>query len=172
VVGSLGYLVQRSAGWDALAQAGGELAVVFTTIVLTTGPIWGRKAWGHFWVWDPRLTTTLLGGLIFVAYLVLRSSGGEAERRFSAALALMGTAIMPIIHYSVRLWRGQHPTVISRGGGGLEVHMAQTFGFCLVAFTVLAAAVLAVRTRMVMLQSRLEALETEATAAGLWGEPS
>ena len=120
VIGSLGYLAQRTPGWDALAQAGAELAVAFAAIVLTTGPVWARKAWGHYWVWDPRLTTTLLGALIFVAYLVLRAGaqGGEAEKKFSAALAVMGSAIMPIIHYSVQLWRGQHPTVITRRGGG------------------------------------------------------
>jgi heme exporter protein C len=172
VVGSLGYLVQRSHGWDALAQAGAELAVTFATVVLATGPIWAKKAWGHYWVWDPRLTTTLLATLIFVAYLVLRSSGGEAEKKFSAALAVMGAAIIPIIHYSVQLWRGQHPTVISRRGGGLDPQMATTLGVSFVAFTVLAAVFLLVRARMAMLETRLEALRIEATSSGLMGENS
>src|SRR4051794_12441044 len=57
VIGSIGYLLQRTSGWDSLAQAGAELSVACAMIVLTTGPIWGRKAWGTFWVWDPRLTT-------------------------------------------------------------------------------------------------------------------
>jgi heme exporter protein C len=170
VVGAIGYLAQRTHGWDALAQAGAELAVLFGVIVLTTGPIWARKAWGHFWVWDPRLTTTLLATLIFVAYLVLRTGAGEAEKKFSAALAVMGSAIIPIIHYSVQLWRGQHPTVISRRGGGLEGHMATTLGVSFVAFTVLAAVFLLLRTRMAMVESRIEALRTEATSAGLTGE--
>jgi heme exporter protein C len=173
VIGSLGYLFQRSDGWDALAQAGAELAVTFASIVLTTGPIWGRKAWGHYWVWDPRLTTTLLGVLVFVAYLTLRSAGGgEAEKKFSAALAIMGAAIMPIIHYSVQLWRGQHPTVITRGGGGLEAHMGQTLTVSFLAFTVLAGVLLALRTRMALTEARIEALRTEAAASGLLGEPS
>ena len=88
-IGSFGYVLQRTKGWDALAQAGAEIAVLFACVVLVTGPLWGRKAWGTYWVWDPRLTSTLLGVLIFVSYLVLRSSGGESEKRFSAALALM-----------------------------------------------------------------------------------
>lgn len=166
-LGSLFYLWQRTRGWDALAQAGAELGVLFATIVLTTGPLWGRKAWGTYWVWDPRLTTTMLGTLLFVAYLVLRSSGGETEKRFSAALAVLGTAVMPIVHYSVQLWRGQHPTVITRRGGGLEAHMGQTLAVSFVAFTLLAAALLALRARMALVEADLEALRTEAAATGL-----
>jgi heme exporter protein C len=170
VIGSLGYLWQRTPGWDALGQAGAELAVTFAAVVLTSGPIWARKAWGHYWVWEPRLTTTLLGSLIFVAYLVLRTGAGEAEKKFSAALALMGSAVMPIIHYSVQLWRGQHPTVITRRGGGLEAHMGQTLGVGFLAFTLLAVALIALRARMAVLESRMESLRTDAAAHGLLGE--
>jgi heme exporter protein C len=173
VVGSVGYLARRSAGWDALAQAGGEVAVAFSAILLTTGPLWGRKAWGTYWVWDPRLTTTLLASMIFVAYLVLRSSaGGEAEKRFSSALAIMGAAVIPIIHYSVQLWRGQHPTVISRGGGGLDAAMVPTLVTSFVAFTLLATALIALRTYMGLNESRLEALRTDAVASDISGESS
>ncbi len=171
LIGSIGYLWQRSPGWDALAQSGAELATTFGFVVLTTGPIWARKAWGHYWVWDPRLTTMLLATLIFVAYLSLRSGGaGEAEKKFSAALAIMGSAIIPVIHYSVQLWRGQHPTVISRGGGGLHPDMGKTLGVSLLAFTLLSAALLALRTAMIRNEARLEALQTDATSAGLLDE--
>ncbi len=169
VTGSLGYLIQRRPGWDALAQAGGELAVVFSAIVLVTGPLWARKAWGTYWAWDPRLTTTLLGALIFVAYLVLHGSAGagEAEKKFSAALAVMGACVMPVIHFSVLLWRGQHPTVITSRGGGLAPEMARTLGVSFLAFTVLAVVLLAVRTRIALSETRLEALRTEAVSRGL-----
>ncbi|MEZ4393309.1 MAG: cytochrome c biogenesis protein CcsA [Polyangiales bacterium] len=79
VLGSLGYLITRRPSYDAFAQAGAELAVLFATVVLITGPLWGRKAWGVYWVWDLRLTTTLLGTLIFVGYLVLHGSAGAGE---------------------------------------------------------------------------------------------
>jgi heme exporter protein C len=167
LVGSIGYLWQRGDGWDALAQAGAELATLFGFVVLITGPIWARKAWGHYWVWDPRLTTMLLATLIFVAYLSLRSGGaGEAEKKFSAALAIMGAAIIPVIHYSVQLWRGQHPTVISRGGGGLHPDMGKTLGVAFVSFTGRSAALLAMRTTMLRAEAKLAALETEATSTG------
>ncbi len=168
VLGSVGYLVQRTPGWDALAQAGAELGVVFATVVLVTGPMWARKAWGAWWAWDPRLTTTLLGTLIFVAYLVLHSTAaGEAEKKFSAALAVMGACVMPVIHFSVQLWRGQHPTVITSRGGGLAPEMGQTLGLSFVAFTLVAAALLWLRTRIALGEARVVELRTEAVSLGL-----
>ncbi len=167
VIGSVGYLVTRSRGWDALAHAGAEVHVLFATIVLTTGPIWARKAWGHYWEWEPRLTTTLLGALIFVSYLVLRAGGGEAEKKFSSALAIMGAAVMPVIHFSVQLWRGQHPTVITQRGGGVDPAMGRTLALGFVAFTILAAALIALRARLALMESRIDELRVDATSAGL-----
>src|SRR5260370_24300339 len=120
--GSIGYVVRGDDRADAIARAGGEAAVVFGAIVLTTGPLWGAKAWGAFWTWDPRLTTELLSVLMYVAYLVLRSFAGDGsgERRFAAALGVLGAANLPIIHFSVQKWGGQHPTVITGPGGGRQ----------------------------------------------------
>lgn len=171
VLGSLGYLFQRTPGWDALAQAGAELGVVFASIVLITGPLWARKAWGAYWAWDPRLTTTLLGTLIFVAYLVLHSNAaGEAEKKFSAALAVMGACVMPVIHFSVQLWRGQHPTVITSRGGGLAPEMGKTLALSFTAFTIMAAVLLFVRARVALGEARLAELRTEAVSQGLLDE--
>ena len=72
-LGSLGYFFKATDARDAFARAGAEVAVVFGAIGLITGPLWGAKAWGTFWTWDPRLTTALLSFLIYAAYLVLRS---------------------------------------------------------------------------------------------------
>lgn len=171
VLGSIGYLVMRTPGWDALAQAGAELGVLFATIVLITGPLWARKAWGAYWAWDPRLTTTLLGTLIFVAYLVLHATGtGEAEKKFAAALAVMGACVMPVIHFSVQLWRGQHPTVITSRGGGLAPEMGRVLGLGFLAFTVMSATLLYLRTRIALGEARLAELRTEAVAQGLLKE--
>lgn len=139
-LGSLLYLTKRDPKWDALGVAGAEVGTLFCLIVLLTGPLWARKAWGVWWTWDPRLTTTLLAGMIFAAYLALRSLGdaGEVEKRFAAGLAIFGLVDLPLIHYSVQRWRGVHPTVITGKGGGLESEMYWALGLSFLAFTGLA----------------------------------
>jgi heme exporter protein C len=172
VLGSLIYLVKRSEGWEDVAVAGAEVGTVFWAIVMVTGPLWARKSWGTFWTFDPRLTTSLLTGMIYIAYLMLRNLGttGEAERRFAAGLAVLGGALMPIIHYSVQLWRGQHPTVITAKGGGLHPDMrtALLLSFC--AFTALNALLIWVRARAERDRRRVQLLELDAAERGLLEE--
>src|SRR5450755_483132 len=157
-VGSLGYLVRPTDLRDAFARAGAETAVAFGAIGLITGPLWGAKAWGTFWTWDPRLTTALLSFLIYLAYLVLRAFAGDgtSERRFSAALGVLGAANLPIIHYSVQKWGGQHPTVITGNGGGVQhPDMKLALGGGFLCFTLIAALMLWARARVELTQSRL-----------------
>jgi heme exporter protein C len=172
VVGSAVYLWKRSEAWEAVAVAGAEVGVMFCLIVIVTGPIWAYRAWGTLWTWDPRLTTTLLVMMIYVAYLLLRNLGttGEAEQRFAAGLGLIGGFLMPIVHYSVELWRGQHPTVITRTGGGLhpEMRTALLLGFA--AFTALTALLVWVRARLERERQRLVGLELTAAENGMLEE--
>jgi heme exporter protein C len=139
-------------------------------MVLTSGPLWAKKAWGVYWTWDPRLTTLLLSVLIYVAVVVLRAfaGDGEAERKFAAALGVLGTINLPIIHYSVQKWGGNHPTVIGQGGGGLrhpDMTHALVVGF--VAMTLLAAVLLWLRYRVALIGARTAELEQQALALGL-----
>lgn len=168
-IASAGYLVKRKPSWDAVAVSAAEVGLLFCLIVLMTGPLWARKAWGVWWTWDPRLTTTMLAGMIFASYVVLRSFGeaGEAERRFAAALAIMGLFILPIIHYSVQRWRGTHPTVITSRGGGLTAEMTHTLLFSLMTFTFLVAWLIWTRTRNERLRQQFAELEVEAAERGL-----
>lgn len=172
MLGSVGYLWKRHDRWDALAVAGAEVGLLFCAVVLITGPLWARKAWGVYWTWDPRLTTTLLAGLIFTAFVVLRSFGGagEAEKRFAAGLSIVGFFLLPVIHYSVQRWRGQHPTVITSRGGGLhpDMYPALWLGFAL--FTVIVALLVWARARAERARQRLAEIETEAAAQGLLEE--
>jgi heme exporter protein C len=172
MVGSIGYLWKRAEKWDALAVAGAEVGLLFCAVVLITGPLWARKAWGVYWTWDPRLTTTMLAGLVFTAFVVLRSVGGagEAEKRFASALAILGFAILPVIHYSVQRWRGQHPTVITRGGGGLHPDMYPALGLSFLFFTLLVGLLAWARFRAERARQELSAIETEAAARGLLEE--
>lgn len=169
-VGSISYLLKPTDARDALARAGAEVAVVFGAIVLTTGPLWAAKAWGYYWTWDPRLTTSLLSVLIYVAYLVLRAftGDGHGERRFAAALGILGAANLPIIHFSVQKWSGQHPTVITSKGGGLQhPDMKMALGLSFLAFTLFAFALLWARVRVETAKSRLARAEEDAIDLGL-----
>ncbi|RLB56331.1 MAG: heme transporter [Deltaproteobacteria bacterium] len=163
------YLVKRSPRADAWAVAGAEVGMIFCAMILISGPLWARKAWGVWWTWDPRLTTTLLAGMIFAAYLALRSSGGtgEVEKRFAAGLAVLGVLDLPIIHYSVQRWRGQHPTVIGKGGGGLHPDMTTTLLFSFLAFTFLVILLLWTRARLQSQLAAVQEVELEAAHRGL-----
>ena len=166
---SMVYLAKRDERWDALAVAAAEVGMLFCLTVLVTGPLWGRKAWGVYWTWDPRLTSTLLEAMIFFAYLVLRSFGslGEVEKRFAAGLAVIGLLDIPVIKYSVQRWRGTHPTVISGKGGGIHPDMrpALLCGFLLI--ILLAVGLIWLRARAERMRQRVAALELEAAERGL-----
>jgi heme exporter protein C len=160
------YLASPTDVRNAVARSGAECAVVFGAMMLTSGPLWAKKAWGVYWVWDPRLTTTLLSVIVYVAVVVLRAftGDGEAERKFAAALGVLGTVNLPIIHYSVQKWGGNHPTVIGRGGGGLaHPAMKLTLGIGFLGMTLLAAVLLILRSRAAVLTSRLARMEEEAS---------
>jgi heme exporter protein C len=169
-VGSAAYLYRPTDGRDALARSGAEAAVAFGMVVLTTGPIWARPIWGVYWTWEPRLLTSLLSVLIYVAYVVLRAfaGDGDSERKFAAALGVLGAANLPIIHYSVQKWGGNHPRVISSGGGGLrhpDMKTALMLGFS--AFTCLAIVFVWSRLRLHLARARMARLEEEAASMGL-----
>ncbi|HVW28644.1 MAG TPA: cytochrome c biogenesis protein [Polyangiaceae bacterium] len=164
---SAAYLAGATDTRNAIAKAGAECAVVFGIMMLTSGPLWAKKAWGVYWTWDPRLTTTLLSVMVYVAVVVLRAftGDGDAERKFAAALGVLGTVNLPIIHYSVQKWGGNHPIVINRGGGGLGspvMYTTLTLGFA--AMTLLAIVLLWSRARVAILASRLTRAEEEALA--------
>jgi heme exporter protein C len=169
-LGSALYLAKANDWRNGLAKSGAECAVVFGMLMLTSGPLWAKKAWGVYWTWDPRLTTTMLSVMIYVAVVVLRAfaGDGDAERRFAAALGVLGTVNLPIIHYSVQKWGGNHPTVITSRGGGLghpDMKLALGVGFA--AMTLLAILLVWSRLRLAVAASRIERLEEEIVAGDL-----
>jgi heme exporter protein C len=135
---SILYLWKRQIKWDAIAYASAEVGVIFTTLVLITGPIWAKPVWGIWWTWDARLTTSLVLWLIYVAYLLVRRLATEPTRgaRYGAVIGIVGFIDVPIVFITVNLWRTQHPTTIIFEGG-LTAPMLLTLIVCLVAFTVL-----------------------------------
>ena len=113
-VASTIYLVGRDPRWDSLAHACGEVGVLFVTLALLTGVIWARPVWGTWWTWEPRLTTTLILWLIYVAYLMTRSYAPNQSKGalYSAVVGIVGFVDVPIVYYSVVWWRSIHPSPV------------------------------------------------------------
>lgn len=108
---------------DAVAVSCAEMGVIFCTVGLTTGTLWAKPVWGIWWTWDERLTSTLVLWLIYVSYILLRNfSEGEQMRVVAAVLAIFGFLDTPIVYFSTRWWRTQHPGPVI-GGGGLAASM-------------------------------------------------
>lgn len=163
---SIVFLWKGSRAWDRVAHAGGELGMLFCTLVLTTGPIWAKAIWGTWWTWDARLTTTLILWLIYAAYLMLRSVSGPGEQgaRYAAILGIVGAIDIPIINRSVYWWRTIHPAVITtrEGGSGLtDPAMRLTLTVCMIAFLALFLWLLWIRHENLRLRDSLEQMRRE-----------
>ena len=126
---------------DQAALSAAEGGMVFTTIVLLTGPLWGRIAWGTYWTWEPRLTLTLLLWFIFLGYFMVRGSTENPEKgkRFAAVVGIVGALDIPLIHLSVLWFRSLHPTpvVMKPEGPTLDPDMLLTLFVGLGSFTLL-----------------------------------
>ncbi|HEY49764.1 MAG TPA: cytochrome c biogenesis protein CcsA [Dehalococcoidia bacterium] len=133
---SILYLWKRDVRWDTVARSSAELGVVFTTLVLITGPIWARPVWGVWWTWDARLTATLVLWLTYVAYLLVRGFATEESRgaRFAAVLGIVGFIDVPIVYLAIHLWRTHHPPALV---GDLVSSMLLTLLVSVAAFTLL-----------------------------------
>ncbi|MCY0899774.1 MAG: cytochrome c biogenesis protein CcsA [Firmicutes bacterium] len=122
LMASLAYLVSRNRRYDIWAAASAELGTIFTSMILLSGVLWGRVAWGVWWTWDPRLTATLILWVLFTGYLLWRQAIDDPDRRarVSAVLAVVAYIDVPIDYMTIRWWRSIHPVVITAHG----IHMA------------------------------------------------
>ena len=152
-VASIGYLITRKGSWDAVANAAAEVGVVFVTLAVLTGAIWARPVWGVWWTWEPRLTTTLILWLIYVAYLMLRAYVPNRRQGavYAAALGIIGFVDVPIVYYSVQWWRSIHPSAVVgplAESGALEPIMQFILFFSLGVFLLLFLYLLLERTAL------------------------
>ncbi len=168
-VASIIFLWKHADWWDQTAMGAAELGVLFCTLVLITGPIWGRPIWGVWWTWDPTLTLTLVLWLIYVAYLMLRADATDPRRaRFAAILGIIGFIDVPLIRWSIEKWRNLHPEpVVVQSGGttGLPPAMMLTFLVSLAAFLLLFVFLLRQRMAIARRRHELEVLRHEVDEA-------
>jgi len=169
-IASVLYLFLRDPRLDLFAASSAEVGAVFTTVVLVTGPIWGKTVWGAWWTWDARLTSTLFLYFLYLAYLTLRGAVEEPGRRarYSAVLGILCGVLVPFIHMTVYLFRTLHPmpVVLRPGKPELPGSMLATLLLSFVAFTVFFAGLLMRRyawARLVDARAQNEADRADAS---------
>ncbi len=164
---SILFLWKKEREWDIYAHASAEIGVVFCSLVLITGPIWAKPVWNAWWVWDARLTSTLILLLIYVAYLMLRgqTDPGSMRARYAAVLGIVGFLDIPLIHFSVLWWRTFHPlpkVVTPEGfGAGMDNSMLITLFISLGAFTLLYFVLMGQRIRQEKMRDEIDRIKKE-----------
>lgn len=160
---SVAYLWRRTRArtWDLLAGASAELGVMFTTLTLVLGSLWGRPVWGVWWAWDARVVTTAMLLFLYLGYLALRRVPGDPEvrARRSAIAALIAFVDVPIVHFSVTWWRTLHQeaTVLNPElNPQIEGAMGWTLLWSVVAFTLVYVYLIQRRYQLALLEDRRE----------------
>lgn len=158
-VGGGFYLASRKMKWDWLSLSSIEVGIVFGLIAILSGMIWAQPIWNTWWVWDPRLTTTAIMELIYLAYFILRSSldTPESRARLGAVYAIVSVVTVPLTFFSIRLFRTIHPVVIATGSGegafNMTPRMQLAFFSSLFVFTLLLTDLVWHRYRLAKIQA-------------------
>ncbi len=152
---------QHSLGWDRVAGASAEIGVAFVAVTLAVGAMWGRLTWGVFWQWDARLTTTALLFVTYIGYLAVRRLGGTHHQRArrSSVIGMLSVLLIPLVHWSVVLWRSLHQeaSVLDTDGDiDMDGLMLFTLLVGVVAFTFLYAWLVMHRTRAMAMVDLLD----------------
>ncbi len=151
-ISSIMYIRKKEQKWDIRSLSAAEVGVVFAILTLITGSIWGKSAWGAYWVtWDVRLNTSLILFLIYLSYLMVRQAVEEPEKRarLSAVFGIVGFISVPISFLSVRFYSQMHPCVVppcpSGGGGGIGGAVLYYLLFDFGVYFLLAASLIMIR---------------------------
>jgi heme exporter protein C len=166
------FLKTGNPDWDHAAHAAIGVGLLFGSILLATGSVWARTAWGTWWTWDARLTTFLVLWLIFASYLLLRTMAEDNEMmpRYAAVLAIVGCVNIPVVQMATRLWRTLHPQVIRNPQGGIDdPAMQATLGLSLLAFITMFTWLWSLRFRVLRMTEHAELLLEESYRRGQSG---
>jgi heme exporter protein C len=167
-VANLLYIWRREQKYDWLGVTCAEVGLACITVVLITGPIWAHPVWGIWWTWDARLTSTFVLWLLYISYLLLRSLVEEPERRalLSALFGVFAFLDVPLVFFSIRWWRTQHPAPVIMGGSGsyLDPTMSKVFFFNVLAMHVFVAFLIVERYILEKMKSEVDILQREADA--------
>src|SRR5579885_532354 len=166
MIASVLFLITKNFKYDALAVAVTEVGLAFLAANLVTGSLWGRVIWGIWWTWDARLTSALVCWLLYAGYLMLRHAIEEptARARIAAVFNIFAFADVPIVIFSIKWWRTQHPQPVFWGGGSIDPAMKSTAVLNLVALMLLAAVLVLIRLRQEEVQREIDSLRRYAHA--------
>ncbi len=157
------YLRDPQPKWDRLGWVSVRLGLLFSLLVMMTGMIWGKAAWGTWWAWEPRLTTFLIACFLYSAYFVLRQVVDEESRRatFAAVFAIVAFIDVPITFFATRYMpEGLHPAVITTGDTGMEGSMFLSLMVSMVGMTLLLAALLRTDLALARIRDEIDDLKT------------
>jgi len=159
LLGGLVFLRNESYAADRWARAGALVGVIFTTVTLVMGSLWAKKVWGQFWVWDARLTSTLVLWIIYAGYLLVRrlAEPGRQAARIGALVGIFGFVDVPVVHFSVTWWVTQHPGPVIVNDA-LPPEMLATFLFTMFCTIVFAAVLVVIRYRIETLRDAKQVL--------------
>lgn len=160
LVASVLYLLKKNLRYDAVAVSATEVGLAFGAVNLVTGMIWGRIIWGIWWTWDARLTSMLVCWLLYASYLMLRRAVEDPTQRarFAAVFSIFAFVDVPIVWFSIKWWRTQHPGPVVWGGGSMDPAMYQMLFLNWVPVLLLGAVLTLLRARQEETQRELEAL--------------
>ncbi|HXA50676.1 MAG TPA: cytochrome c biogenesis protein CcsA [Candidatus Acidoferrum sp.] len=163
---SAAFLVTRKFYFDALAVAVTEVGLAFLAGNLITGSIWGRIIWGIWWTWDARLTSALICWLLYAGYLMLRRAIEEPTQRatFAAVFSIFAFLDVPIVIFSIKWWRTQHPQPVFWAGGSFPKDWAPIFWLNVLAVLLVGIVFTAVRLRQEEAQREIDSLRRMAHA--------
>jgi heme exporter protein C len=167
LVTSVIFLITKNFKYDAAAVAATEVGVMFLSMGMVLGSLWARPVWGIWWTWDARLTTTAILWLLYVGYLMLRHAIEEPTQRatFSAVLSIFAFLDVPIVYFSIRWWRTQHPApVFFSQNGSFPPDWGAILNWNILAFLMLSGVIVAVRLRQEEAQRELDYLRRLAHA--------
>jgi heme exporter protein C len=166
LLSSVLYLIRQNLRYDAVAVSATEVGLAFGAVNLVTGMIWGRIIWGIWWTWDARLTSMLICWLLYAGYLMLRRAVDDPTQRarFAAVFSIFAFVDVPIVWFSIKWWRTQHPGPVVWGGGSMDPAMYQMLFFNWIPLLLLACALVMLRLRQEETAREIEALRRQAHA--------
>ncbi len=166
LVGSVMFLLTRNFKYDALAVSVTEVGLAFLAANLVTGSIWGRVIWGIWWTWDARLTSALVCWLLYAGYLMLRHAIEEPTQRatFAAVFSIFAFIDVPIVIFSIKWWRTQHPQPVFWGGGSIPGDWYLAAVLNLLAMVLLGIVLTVARLRQEEAQREIDSLRRTAHA--------